>query len=111
VLIWPLEQFELEIPGVICFLIYLMLISNFFQLVLVVGDLHIPYRASGLSSKFKKLLVPGKIQHILCTGNLCTRDSYDYLKSLASDVHVVRGDFDEVRFQYFSFCVHVHIFK
>lgn len=64
-------------------------------LVLVAGDIHIPHRASGLSSKFKKLLVPGKIQHILCTGNLCTKDSYDYLKTLASDVHVVRGDFDD----------------
>ena len=42
--------------------------------------------------------VPGKIQHILCTGNLCTKESYDYLKTLASDVHVVRGDFDEVQF-------------
>ncbi|KAK3753273.1 hypothetical protein QZH41_015213 [Actinostola sp. cb2023] len=39
--------------------------------------------------------VPGKIQHILCTGNLCTKDSYDYLKTLASDVHIVRGDFDD----------------
>lgn len=28
-------------------------------------------------------------------GNLCTKDSYDYLKTLANDVHVVRGDFDE----------------
>ena len=28
-------------------------------------------------------------------GNLCTRDSYEYLKTLAADVHVVRGDFDE----------------
>ncbi|KAK1193582.1 VPS29 protein, partial [Pygoscelis papua] len=46
-------------------------------------------------AKFKKLLVPGKIQHILCTGNLCTKDTYDYLKTLAGDVHVVRGDFDE----------------
>jgi len=64
-------------------------------LVLVVGDMHIPFRASGLSPKFKKLLVPGKIQHILCTGNLSTRESYDYLKTLASDVHVVRGDFDD----------------
>lgn len=64
-------------------------------LVLVVGDLHIPHRASGLSPKFKKLLVPGKIQHILCTGNLCNKESYDYLKTLASDVHIVRGDFDE----------------
>ena len=40
--------------------------------------------------------VPGKIQHILCTGNLCTKETYDYLKTLAGDVHIVRGDFDDV---------------
>ncbi|XP_077164609.1 vacuolar protein sorting-associated protein 29-like isoform X1 [Paroedura picta] len=65
------------------------------MLVLVIGDLHIPHRCAGLPAKFKKLLVPGKIQHILCTGNLCTKESYDYLKTLAGDVHVVRGDLDE----------------
>ena len=48
-----------------------------------------------MPGKFKKLLAPGRIQHILCTGNLCTRESYDYLKTVASDVHIVRGDFDE----------------
>ncbi|KAF2360901.1 Phosphodiesterase [Trinorchestia longiramus] len=68
------------------------------MLVLVLGDLHIPYRESSLPVKFKKLLVPGRIQHILCTGNLCTRDSFDYLKTLAADVHVVRGDFDESQY-------------
>ena len=26
---------------------------------------------------------------------MCTKESFDYLKTLASDVHVVRGDFDE----------------
>ncbi|TMS21482.1 Vacuolar protein sorting-associated protein 29 [Larimichthys crocea] len=65
------------------------------SLVLVLGDLHIPHRCNTLPAKFKKLLVPGKIQHILCTGNLCTKESYDYLKTLAGDVHIVRGDFDE----------------
>jgi len=40
--------------------------------------------------------VPNKIQHVLCVGNLCTKEIFDYLKSLASDVQVVRGDFDEV---------------
>jgi vacuolar protein sorting-associated protein 29 len=64
--------------------------------VLVIGDLHIPHRNSGLPAKFKKLLVPGKIQHILCTGNLCSKDTFDYLKTIAVDVHVVKGDFDEV---------------
>ena len=28
-------------------------------------------------------------------GNLCTKESFDYLKTLANDVHIVRGDFDE----------------
>ncbi|XP_063000261.1 vacuolar protein sorting-associated protein 29-like, partial [Elgaria multicarinata webbii] len=65
------------------------------KLVLVLGDLHIPHRCNSLPAKFKKLLVPGKIQHILCTGNLCTKESYEYLRTLAGDVHVVRGDFDE----------------
>merc|ERR1712137_796234 len=71
---------------------------NFFpcgwMLVLVLGDLHIPYRAHELPEKFKKLLVPGKIQKILCTGNLCSKETFDYLKTLASDVHVAKGDFD-----------------
>jgi len=40
--------------------------------------------------------VPNKIQHVLCVGNLCTKEIFDYLMSLASDVQVVRGDFDEV---------------
>jgi len=65
------------------------------QLVLVAGDAHIPHRAHNIPAKFRKLLVPNKIQHIVCTGNLCTKETYDYLKSLSSDVHIVRGDFDE----------------
>lgn len=65
------------------------------MLVLVLGDLHIPHRCSSLPAKFKKLLVPGRIHHILVTGNLCTKETQDYLKTLASDVHIVRGDFDD----------------
>lgn len=42
--------------------------------------------------------VPDKVQYALCTGNLTTRDTFDYLKSICADVHIVRGDFDEVRF-------------
>eukprot|EP00126_Sphaerothecum_destruens_P005974 Sdes_comp19148_c0_seq3m9891 len=66
------------------------------MLVLLIGDLHIPHRANDLPLKFKKLLVPGKIQHVLCTGNLTSRATFEYLKSLAQDVHVVCGDFDEI---------------
>ena len=45
-------------------------------LVLVLGDLHIPHRAADLPPKFKSMLVPGKIQHIICTGNLCIKVSH-----------------------------------
>ncbi|CAI5444684.1 unnamed protein product [Caenorhabditis angaria] len=65
------------------------------MLVLLIGDLHLPHRAASLSPKFRKLLVPNKMQHVLCTGNLCTRETFEYLRSLSSDVHVVRGDFDD----------------
>ncbi|EPS93934.1 hypothetical protein FOMPIDRAFT_1026375 [Fomitopsis schrenkii] len=67
-------------------------------LVLVIGDLHIPHRIHDLPAKFKKLLVPGKIQQILCTGNVCDRETYEYLRSVAPDVNVVRGDYDESNF-------------
>ncbi|CAD6198552.1 unnamed protein product [Caenorhabditis auriculariae] len=70
------------------------------MLVLLIGDLHLPHRAHNLSAKFRKLLVPNKMQHVLCTGNLCTRETFDYLRSLSSDVHVVRGDFDDDSLKY-----------
>lgn len=68
----------------------------FCQLVLVIGDFNIPYISHGLPKRFKSLLAPGRVQHILCTGNLCNKETMDYLKTLANDVHVVRGDFDDV---------------
>lgn len=66
------------------------------MLVLVIGDLHIPNRAHDLPTKFKKLLVPGKIGQILSTGNTTDRETWDYLRSVAPDVRGVRGDWDDV---------------
>ena len=42
-------------------------------LVLCIGDFHVPHRSTDLPQRFKELLQPGKIHHILCTGNLCCR--------------------------------------
>ncbi|KAH9475730.1 Vacuolar protein sorting-associated protein 29 [Psilocybe cubensis] len=67
-------------------------------LVLVIGDLHIPHRTHDLPAKFKKLLVPGKIQQILCTGNVCDRETYEYLRTISPDVNIVKGDYDESTF-------------
>jgi vacuolar protein sorting-associated protein 29 len=61
----------------------------------MLGDLHIPNRAVDIPDPFKELLVPGKIQHVLCTGNIGNREHTDWVKSLANNVHIVRGDFDE----------------
>lgn len=40
--------------------------------------------------------VPGKIQQIVCTGNVCDRETWEYLRSVAPDVRGVRGEYDEV---------------
>lgn len=41
------------------------------------------------------MLVPGKIHHVLCTGNLVTQETYDWLKSICGNVSVVSGDCDD----------------
>ncbi|KAK6338311.1 Vacuolar protein sorting-associated protein 29 [Orbilia blumenaviensis] len=65
------------------------------RLVLALGDLFIPDRAAEIPAKFKKLLAPGKIGQILCLGNLTDRETYDFLRSTAPDLQIVKGDFDE----------------
>lgn len=42
--------------------------AEFGELVLVLGDMHIPHRAAAIPEKFKRMLVPNKMQHVLCTG-------------------------------------------
>ncbi|KAL0638551.1 Vacuolar protein sorting-associated protein 29 [Maublancomyces gigas] len=64
------------------------------RLVLCIGDLHIPDRAPDIPAKFRKLLSPGKIGQILCLGNLTDKETYDFLRSTAPDLQIVKGDFD-----------------
>uniref|UniRef100_A0A5K3FYV7 Vacuolar protein sorting-associated protein 29 n=1 Tax=Mesocestoides corti TaxID=53468 RepID=A0A5K3FYV7_MESCO len=68
----------------------------FLKLVLVIGDFHIPDRSVCIHPAFKALLSPGKIHHVWCTGNLTNRILYDQLKFICADIHVVKGDFDQV---------------
>ncbi|KAJ2741080.1 Vacuolar protein sorting-associated protein 29, partial [Coemansia sp. BCRC 34301] len=53
------------------------------------------FAAADIPGKFRKLLVPGKIDQILCTGNLSDRATLDYLRSITSQVHVARGSYDD----------------
>ncbi|KAK0256045.1 Vacuolar protein sorting-associated protein 29 [Friedmanniomyces endolithicus] len=64
------------------------------RLVLVLADLFIPDRAIDIPAKFKKLLTPGKIGQILCLGNLTSPSVYAFLRQLAPDLQLVKGDFD-----------------
>ena len=45
-------------------------------------------------AQFKKLLSPGKIGQVLCLGNLTSPSVHEYLRTLAPDVHLVKGPFD-----------------
>ena len=40
------------------------------------------------------MLVPNKMQHVICTGNI-GREQYDELCGLAPSIHVVAGDYDD----------------
>ncbi|KAF2100770.1 retrograde transporter [Rhizodiscina lignyota] len=64
------------------------------RLVLCLGDLFIPDRASDIPAKFKKLLTPGKIGQILCLGNLTDRETFEFLRGIAPDLQIVKGEFD-----------------
>jgi vacuolar protein sorting-associated protein 29 len=64
-------------------------------LVLLVGDLHIPYRTADVPELFKTMFVPGKIQTVLCTGNVTSAETVQFFKSFCSDVHCVAGDQDD----------------
>eukprot|EP00922_Rhytidocystis_sp_ex-Travisia-forbesii_P026694 GHVS01039047.1.p1 GENE.GHVS01039047.1~~GHVS01039047.1.p1 ORF type:complete len:215 (+),score=38.50 GHVS01039047.1:101-745(+) len=68
--------------------------TDFGDLVLLIGDVHVPQRAAGFPACFKELLSTDKIRHVLCTGNLGCAEMYDQLKQLAGSVHIVRGDMD-----------------
>jgi len=64
------------------------------RLVLVIGDLFIPDRAPEIPAKFRKLLTPGKIGQVVCLGNLTDKETYDFLRQTAPDLHIVKGDYD-----------------
>jgi vacuolar protein sorting-associated protein 29 len=65
------------------------------ELVVVLGDAHVGHRAIDIPDKFRKMLTPDKMQHLVSTGNLCSSDTYDFCRSVAPRMHAVRGDMDD----------------
>jgi vacuolar protein sorting-associated protein 29 len=68
--------------------------TSFGELVLVMGDQHIPHRASKIPAPFKRMLVPNRMQHVICTGNLSS-EQFEEIRSLAPNLHMVAGDYDD----------------
>lgn len=66
--------------------------SSFGELVLVLGDYHIGKRASEIPQQFKKMFVKNKMQHVVCTGNIGSKQHYEDLRQLAPNIHIVAGD-------------------
>lgn len=63
------------------------------QLILVLGDFHIPHRSENIPDAFKSLLQQ-KVSQVLCTGNLCMKSTEDFVRSLGYNAHIVKGDLD-----------------
>eukprot|EP00392_Amoebophrya_sp_AT5.2_P002541 g2546.t1 len=68
---------------------------EFGDLVLVIGDQHVPQRTRDLPECFKELLQTDKIKIVLCTGNCGSKAALDGLQGLGHEVHCVRGESDD----------------
>ena len=64
------------------------------ELVLLVSDLFIPLRNPDIDSQFREIILPNKIQHVICLGNIGNQETYNWLSSLSSDFHAIKGDYD-----------------
>ena len=65
------------------------------MLVLIIGDLHIPYKSHEICKLFREHLQPGKIHKILCTGNVCIKSELDFLRTICNEIEIVRGEYDD----------------
>ncbi len=77
----------------------LMSSSDFGDLVLIVGDAHVPHRKDDLPSQFRdlfSLISSGqtRLAHILVTGNSGSASITNYFKSLSLSTIFTRGDQD-----------------
>ena len=48
--------------------------NNLGDFALIIGDIHIPQRATDIPEQFKDLLVPNKMQYVISPGNVGSRE-------------------------------------
>jgi vacuolar protein sorting-associated protein 29 len=75
------------------------------ELILIMGDVHIPNRIDHIPIEIKNILEKNKskFSRILCTGNFGNIETYDWFKSLLSPGHefnCVKNDFQETNLSF-----------
>jgi len=68
--------------------------TDFGELVLVIGDFHIPHGVPDIPQVFKELLNTDKIRTVLCTGNLGSEDMLGRLRHITPNIFIAKGDMD-----------------
>ena len=66
------------------------------EFVLIVGDFCIPTLCMVIPTELKQYLVPGKIDHVLCTGNIGDDKTLQMIKKVSHNFATVRGTMDTV---------------
>lgn len=64
--------------------------------VLVIGDTHIPRRASSLPKEISEFIGSKLFDLIICTGDLTDRKVLEYFETLAEKIVVVKGNMDHL---------------
>jgi putative phosphoesterase len=64
---------------------------------LVIGDFHIPERAEWVPKELEDEVDKSRYDAVFCTGDLTSEDVLVWLKGLAPEVYVVRGNMDYLR--------------
>lgn len=65
------------------------------ELLMVLGDLHVPQRSLFLPPCFKRLLKTDKIKRVICTGNVGSNEMLEVLNDISPSLHIVQGDYDD----------------
>jgi len=64
---------------------------------LAIGDFHIPERADWVPRELEEEVAKEDYDLVFCTGDLTSEDVLAWLRGLAPEVHVVRGNMDYLR--------------
>lgn len=63
---------------------------------MILGDFNIPTEALEIPAPLKKYMVPGTINHVMCTGNIGSQKTLNFVKKISNNFVMVKGSQDLV---------------